>query len=64
MGESITGRSNVVPYQNLLDLGSIPGVSVTYLTFKANKNICFDILFLYLNALIITFCLKVSQRLL
>ena len=42
MVESITGRSNVVPYQNLQNLGSIPGVAVTYLTFKANTNICFD----------------------
>ena len=39
---SIIGRSNVVPNQNLLNLGSIPWVAVTYFTFKANTNTCFD----------------------
>ena len=41
----------------LPNLGSIPGVGFTYLTFKANTNICFKFgIHLYFKPLIIIFC--------
>ena len=59
LGLVYCSRPNVVTYHNLLNLVSTSEVAVTYLTFKANTNICFDCF----KALIISFCQKLSIRL-
>ena len=55
----IAGMSNVITYHNLLNLGSIPEVSVIYLALKANVRICFDYASISTSRLLFNFYLKI-----